>query len=360
MPNQGWAIPPELEQFKEVIAKAIHFERLSNPNFEKQCYVYITVDQGEVEPHKAQRRTGWHGDSYLSIDSRKKKTDISCDHVYVIADNCPTPFLQGPFPMNGVDPENVDAVLDHFAKTAEGKTPTYYPNYTLLRLDPYCVHNVGFNETDKTVSRTFVKISVSQSKYCKLGNAHNPLFIYDWPMIPRHNVPYNREALQKSSHRKDRDHYIEINPSIVDFTKNTCNYPWAKSNVLTAMRTKEISAVPAQEGEMLRTINDGFLVTILDAQKGDWKVTASHGDQYFLSSAKLEKFYTEDPTRKGVFLPKPVPRRVVELTENVRFRASWGTLVYAQKGDILMYSDKNDIYSIPRKLFDDEFSIVKQ
>ena len=306
MPTQGWRIPFELEQFKEVIAKAVAFERRVNPDFEKKCYVYITVDQGEVEPHKAQRRTGWHGDSYLRIDSRKKKIQLPCDHVYVIADNCPTPFLPGPFSLKNVDAENVDAVLAHFAAIAEGKTPTYYPNYTLLKLDPYCVHNVGFNNTEQPLFRTFVKISISQSKYCKLGNAHNPLFIYDWPMVLRHNVPYDNTALQNSSHRKDRDRFIEINPHTVDFSQDTCFVDWAEPAIDSAVRIKEMNAEPAVESEIIKTLHDGFLTTIYAAGKGDWKVTVSHAEHYFLSAKQLERFYSEDPVQKGRFLPKPI------------------------------------------------------
>lgn len=77
MPCQGWRIPAELKQFEEVIDRAIAFEKHVNPDFEKTCYVYITVDQGEVEPHQAQRRTGWHGDSYLKINSKKNDSQSS-------------------------------------------------------------------------------------------------------------------------------------------------------------------------------------------------------------------------------------------------------------------------------------------
>lgn len=358
MPNQGWRIPPELEQFKEVILKSVNFERIANPNFEKDSYVYITVDQGEVEPHKAQRRTGWHGDSYLKIDTRHRKVDVACDHVYVVANNCPTPFLPGPFPFKEVDPENIDAVLAHFANIAKDQIPNYYPNYSILRLDPYCIHNVGFNNTDQSIFRTFVKISVSKSKYCKLGNARNPLFTYDWPMVPRYNVPYNKSAIQLSSHRKDRDRFIEINPRSIDFSQSTCHVLWAKPDIQTNLRIKEVFAEPAREGEILRTVNDGFLVTLFVAEKGDWKITASHQDQYFLSDENLHKFYDADPKRPSIYLPKAVKRRSVELTENVRFVASWGTLQYAQKGDRLMYVNDDDIYCVPKGLFEDDFITV--
>ncbi len=354
MPGQGWKIPSFLEQFTEVLQQAIAFERQVNPEFEKECYVYITVDQGEVAPGKAQRRTGWHGDSYV----KKKAADIACDHVYVVADNCPTPFMPGPFLMDEVDPENIDEVLAHFAKVAEAKVPVYYPEYTLLKLNPYCVHNVGFNHTAQTLFRTFVKVSVSRNRYCKLGNAKNVLFIYDWPMIPRHNVPYTKAALQQSAHRKDRDCFIEITPKkSIDFSQDSCKVSWAKPTIRTAIRTGEIFAKPAQIGEMLTTVNDGFLVTILSADKGDWKVIASHGNQYFLSQEKINRFYDQDPMRPDVFVPKPITRRVVELTADVRFFAPWGTLQYAQKGDMLMSVDESDIYAVPKVFFDNEYRV---
>ena len=56
MPDQGWQIPKELEQFKEVIKMAVDHERLCLPDFEKNHYVYLTVDQGVVKPQTSQRR----------------------------------------------------------------------------------------------------------------------------------------------------------------------------------------------------------------------------------------------------------------------------------------------------------------
>jgi hypothetical protein len=130
MPNQGWRIPSQLEQFKEIIEKVVTCERVLNPDFEKDHFVYITVDQGKVLPHTAQRRAGWHADSYRKIDSRRKHAKIAADHLYVVADGCPTPFVPGPFSFEGVDPENGDQALEHFADIAKSQTAVKYPNYT--------------------------------------------------------------------------------------------------------------------------------------------------------------------------------------------------------------------------------------
>ena len=64
-----------------------------------------------------------------------------------------------------------------------------YPIHTLLRLDPYVVHRASVAETD--TYRTFVKVSVSNKKYARMGNTHNDLFDYDWTMKERNNNERN-------------------------------------------------------------------------------------------------------------------------------------------------------------------------
>ena len=359
MPNQGWRIPPQLEQFKEIISKAVAYEYVINPNFKDSYYVYITVDQGIVPPHTAQRRSGWHGDSYLKIDTSQKNLHIETDDIYVAADNCPTPFLAGPFPLEGIDPENVDAVLERFATIAKGKTPDYYPSYTILKMDPYCVHNVGFNEGNKPIHRTFVKISFSKSKYRKLGNAHNQLFVYDWPMIPRHNVPYSSEAISQSAHRKDRDLFLEINPKEIDFTQPECSVPWAKPTIKKCFRINPVHAVKADEGEVLQTKIDDFLITIAVAGPNDWKVT-NNDDTYFLSDDIFKKIYTKDSENGDQFLPIREDRSFVELSKDVRFMAPWGSLQYAKAGDMLIYKDEKDTYTVPHEWFQERYQVVTE
>ena len=199
MPGQGWRIPEELKQFEEVINMAVNHECLCLHDFEKDHYVYITVDQGFVEPHNSQRRPGFHADSYLKIDTTKSSfLPILVDHVYIAYDSCPTIFAEGPFDIkNNAYPEDVMTVLKYFEKTAINTNKYFYPDYTLLRVDPYCVHDAGINELDETIFRTFVKISFSKNKYAHLGNAHNNLFIYEWPLTLRKNVSYTKEAINQ-------------------------------------------------------------------------------------------------------------------------------------------------------------------
>lgn len=358
MPGQGWRIPTELEQFKEVIAMAVEHERILNPTFENDHYVYITVDQGVVPPKESQRRAGFHGDSYRRIDTKNKQVTVPVDYLYVVYDNCPTRFVKGPFSFQDIDPENSEAVLAKFSSIAEKQKPVLYPNYTLVRMDPYCVHDAGTNETDQSVNRTFVKISVSKVKYAHLGNAKNNLFIYDWPMVPRHGVPYTKEAISESSHRKDRDEFLEIDPSEIDFMKKRSDVKWATNRIHTVYKTAPVKAEPAIEGEILHSRSDGFLITLNVAEKGDYKVTFYAEDQGFMSPERFEALYAPIPHRLGWYQPKKFLRRAVALTKDVRFKAPWGTITYGRKGDYLVYVNENDRHVVPKVNFENSYEIL--
>lgn len=358
MPDQGWRIPPELAQFKEVIQMAVEHERLCRPDFEKDHYVYITVDQGQVKPNKSQRRSGWHSDSYRRVDTSKYNANILTDHVYVIYDSCPTFFIEGPTPLGIIDPQNIGQVLTAFNDYGNRQAPVIYPNHTLLRLDPYCIHDAGQNTGSKTIERTFVKVSFSTIKYCHLGNAFNYLFRYNWPMVPRKDVPYTKEAMALSSHHKDRYLYIDINPHDINFINYKNDTLWAKPEILKAVKKGLIYAEPAVEGDMIETKRDNFLITINVAEKGDYKVWFDDGDVGFMSEKRFCSNYIPDPCHKNWYFPQKKVRYAVELTRDVCMQAPWGTLQYAQAGDYLVYLNDEDIHCVPKKLFEATYSIL--
>ncbi len=359
MPTQGWRIPIELEQFKEVIKMALDHERICKPNFEKDHYVYITVDQGQVEPQTSQRRAGWHSDSYRRINNKKAQgKNILVDHVYVIYDNCPTVFAQGPFSLDSIDSNNINEVLASLNEQATTKEKKLYSNYTLLKMDPYCIHDAGINNTNKPINRTFVKLSFSKTKYRHLGNAHNNLFIYDWPMVPRKNVPYTKEALALSSHRKDRDSFLEIDCSEIDFEHKISNVSWASNNIQKVCKLSTIYAERAQEGDVIETKHNNSIATICIAEKGDYKVVYSPCDMWFLSESVFNELYEPILNKPNTYKLKNNQRYAVQLTQKVRMRAPWGTLAYAIPGDYLVYRTINDIYFVPKHLFEQTYKPI--
>lgn len=364
MPDEGWHIPVELEQFSEMIQQVIKHEKILDPDFEKKYYVYITIDQKHmVKPMEAQRRKGWHSDSFLKHNNDDGQRPV--DHIYIAYDSCPTPFSPGPFSLKDICTKSMPMVLNKFKEATEGIGQIYYPEYHILRIDPYCVHDVGINQSNIDVSRTFVKISVSPRRYHKLGNLRNPMFRYDWPLIPRDNVPYSFESIKSSSHRSDRDKFKEIDKKRIDYieeTFDTKEMKWAeiknsKPNFLYFVRTSSVHAEPAIEGENLKSVNQGFLITICVAKKGDWKVTNSQGEQYFISEQKLHEYYYKN--NSNTYVPKPLIRKAIKLTEDVRCIGPWDTLHYGRKGDYLMCTNDDDIYIIPKNVIAAEFRQIE-
>lgn len=190
MPGQCWKIPTYLSQFYQTISLAIKSEKRFG-DFEKDHYVYITVDQKIVEQGKTGRRAGAHSDAY--IESKGAQIDLTHEtapiiskeegevsHTYIICDEFPTEFFDVPFYL---DDTSCEGSLKTFDEIANSNRAITYPCFALLRLDPYVVHRCAI--ADRTAERTFVKLSFSRKKYARKGNTINPGFTYDWEMSAR-------------------------------------------------------------------------------------------------------------------------------------------------------------------------------
>lgn len=192
MPGQGWGIPNDITQFLEPIELACKSEERFG-NFFKDHYVYITVDQKVVEKGNTGRRAGAHSDAYIEskltgnqIDLTFENADIikqeegEVSHTYIVTDIFPTEFFDAKFPLEKTDCDSAMQTFDEIAKQSKVIT---YPTYTLLRLDPFIVHQAAI--ATETARRTFVKISFSRKQYNREGNTHNDLFDYNWKMAKR-------------------------------------------------------------------------------------------------------------------------------------------------------------------------------
>lgn len=337
MPGQGWAIPKALEQFREVIQKAVDNERSINPDIEND-YIYITIDQKPIEPNKTQRRYGFHGDAFITSANTDMEDEIITDNTYVISDGLSSEFSAGPFDLNGIEPEDDEAVLKRFQETAERIGSVVYPPYTLLKLTPYDIHTPSINKTDQTMNRTFVKIAFSRERYNMLGNTMNPLLNYDnWTWVPRDPTKRNHRNIIVDWNREDKDEFIPIDTNDIDFTKVRIDVPWAKPEVFWAKKREGVSAQKAQKGEIIETRVNGFVVTFNIAQQDDWKITTSQGDQYFLSDAKFKSRYLPEPNESGLYMPMGKPQRMLTLTKPIRKRSSWGAMQYVPAGSVLVY-----------------------
>jgi len=368
MPGINWKIPTELEQFSEFITKAVQYEKLINPNIENY-YAYLSVDQRPVKPNESQRRPGWHADSFITKNTRSDidKKQIDIDSIYLAYDCTPTEFCEGPFTFNNnFDHHNNIDVLNHFEQTAKGKNITTYDPFTILKMGPECVHRVGFNMSNVICQRTFIKLVFSLEIFNRVGNNHNYLIDYNWPLVQRTKERNNSNIVTF----KDNDNEY-INVATDDLRKIFFGhkYEWSGDEIYNAYRTTPISARPAIEGELLQTELDDSLITYNMAKRGDWKVKKlSNGTEYFLSSKQMQQFYEFSFDNKehntffdNIFTPKPLTVQAVEVMMPIKIMAPWNCPQYLAKGDFILErkSDlENDIYGIKKDNFQLDYSCL--
>ncbi len=353
MPGQGWAIPKELEPYKEAIQKAVEHERTVNPDF-NEYYVYITVDQKKIEPEKSQRKGGYHSDAYVTQETKVIEGDVVVDHTYLISDSkeLPTLFQPGPFSLKGIDPEDCAKVLQTFDTVSEGKEPVTYPPYTVVKLTPFDIHSAKVNKTGMALERTFIKISFSREKYNLVGNQINPNFDYgDWVWMLRDPKIRNHRNKIADWDREDKERFRLVNPAEINFSEQAANVPWAKPHFIWAKKTESVRAERAVPGEMIETRVNGFVLTVNIAQEGNWKITTSQGDQYFLSGQKFKERYQPTPNSEGFYSPIPRLTKMLLIKEPIRLRAPWGAMQYVPAGSVLVYLGPGDVYAIHRDNF---------
>ncbi len=354
MPGQGWAIPKELEQFKESIQMAWNHERAINPDIDNY-YVYVTVDQKLVQPNKTQRRPGYHSDAFETSETTDEHSKV--DNTYIVYDAIPTLFQPGPFPLKGkVDPEDCEAVLKYFDKKSEGKPPITYPPHTMVKLTPYDIHTPAVNETGKTVERTFIKISFSKKPYNLIGNRINdtpdakgkPILDYSgWEWVERDPHARNHRNRVVNWRREDHDRFTMVDTATIDFTQKDIAADWLKGPVEYAHRVEPVNAERVAAGEVLFTRHGDFNITYNISQANDWKITTSQGDQYLISDKKFkERYHTSKQDEQGRYLPKGLPQPVLEITKDVCMRSPWGSMQYLSTGSKLTQDAEGKTYGI--------------
>ena len=354
MPEQGWAIPKELEQFRESIQKAWDHERMINPDID-QYYVYITVDQKLVLPNKTQRRAGYHSDAFETSETTTEHAKV--DNTYLVYDAIPTLFQSGPFPLKGkVDPEDCDAVLKYFDAKSEGHPPVTYPPHTMVKLTPYDIHTPAVNTSGEDIKRTFIKISFSKKPYNLIGNRINdtlgpdgkPLLDYSgWEWVPRDPHARNHRNHVVNWRREDQDKFTTVDPSVVDFKQTDIQLDWAAGPVHFIQRVEESKAQPAIAGEALYTRQGDFDITYNIAHESDWKITTKSGDQYFISDKKFrERYDLESKTADDWYTPKGIPQPAITITKDVTLRSPWGSMQYLPAGSALTQDAEGNTYGI--------------
>ena len=371
MPGQGWKIPSKLAQFESTIMQAAEHEKLVNSNF-ADCYCYVTIDQKDVEPNVSQRRFGWHTDAFVTDETGVQidvipenlaqlgyKEGEAADRTYVAADKFPTAFIEGPFDLSQIPPEEHGRVEDAFAEIAQGKEPFTFPPYTLIRLDPFTVHTAVPNLTNQTQKRTFIKIAFSPYKYNRQGNTHNDLFDYHWYMKPRQPGERGHRNYVVGNNVSLNKDFLAVNPSIlfekdVDLNK----VEWVDGQKIKIQKTEKVRARKAEENERILTYSEDELISENIAPKGALVLTNERGQSYCLSPEKFKKFYEQEPDANGFYTPRQNPKTILRVTRNVRLYGPWGGMQYVKAGSGLVIDDKYDLYAIHPNDLREAYEIV--
>jgi hypothetical protein len=175
MPGKSFRLPRNLMCFLPLL------EAIPPKQIDPFTYVYLTAKRLFVGPNCLGNRPGWHTDGFGTDDIN-----------YIWSDTLPTEFcVNQHFGLS----DDHELSLIQMAQQARLVNIKTYPTGSLLKLDSSIVHRVARPVVDGY--RTFVKISVSRERYNLIGNAHNYLFDYNWPMVERQagrNHPIGRPA----------------------------------------------------------------------------------------------------------------------------------------------------------------------
>lgn len=200
MPDCGeYRLPRALAQFAPVITRIAEAEQAINPRI-ADYHAYLTIDQRWVAPGTLHREAPCHVDGFQGARFRPK---CLVNHSYTVSDVLPTAYYVQPFDFAGMDERVHDFFWEMNAQVADTREAhRYQPRPAELTLmDAYCVHRGVENDTGAPVFRTWLRLSFEERRrvFDRLGNAHNPLFEYDWPMVDRDIeqlglVPFRKHA----------------------------------------------------------------------------------------------------------------------------------------------------------------------
>lgn len=138
-------------------------------------YVYVTAKRMFNDVGCAMNRPGYHSDGFLTDDIN-----------YIWSDCLPTVFNSTAFHLTLDD----EVSMDEMIAQANPQKCMQHESGSLLRLDQYSIHRVA--RVHAPMMRTFLKVSFSLDRYDLIGNSHNHLLNYNWPMRPRalgRNIP---------------------------------------------------------------------------------------------------------------------------------------------------------------------------
>ncbi|MDB4933881.1 MAG: hypothetical protein JWP87_853 [Labilithrix sp.] len=186
MPDSAeYRLPRALRQFAGALQRIIDVEHRVNPRH-ADYHAYLTIDQRWVEPGTLHREAPCHVDGFQGARWNPK---CLTNHTYTVSDVLPTAYYVQPFDFTGLDERLHDYFWEMNAQVADtNEAHRWQPRPAELTLmDCYCVHRGVENDGTERVFRTWLRLSFEERRrvFDRLGNAHNPLFDYEWAMVDR-------------------------------------------------------------------------------------------------------------------------------------------------------------------------------
>jgi hypothetical protein len=174
IPGQGGALPKRLEFMQWVVDAALRDAYIVKgralAGLLHDHYVYVTARRGFATPDNPLNRPGWHCDGFGTDDLN-----------YVWWDVWGTRFADHEF--TDISDDHLVS-MEQFEEQVDSERVVTLPGRVLYRLTPFVVHTTPEIPPPGGM-RSFLKVSISRHRYNLLGNSHNFLLDYDWPMHAR-------------------------------------------------------------------------------------------------------------------------------------------------------------------------------
>lgn len=130
--------------------------KLNELNVYEDCYWYLSIKKGYVNPGQYQTKDEWHIDGFLRDD-----------YNFIWCDSLPTLVTEGTFL---ISPDRYKSLGEYGEQVTNEES--VMPQY-LYYLDRECVHKPAVNTSDEVIIRTLFKLTITKRLFNSLGNAWN-------------------------------------------------------------------------------------------------------------------------------------------------------------------------------------------
>ena len=121
-------------------------------------------------------------------------------------------------------------------------------------MGPECVHQVGINQTNNVLDRTFLKVTFSRQILNREGNGINALFDVNWPMFPRNADKRNHSNIVAGYYPYDHQHRLISQEELKKY---------AGGLMAIAGKVTPVRAYLATPGELLKTVSKDLLQLLM-------------------------------------------------------------------------------------------------